>query len=520
MYEGMIFLAKLTHRYLAAIAAAVLLFTACGRGGTNENDDKGKNKTITLQMREISSFNPLSVTHHSVRDAFSLCYEPLFSIDDKITPKGVLAQSIDVSDDCMSAIIILKDSVLWHDGIKFTSGDVIHTINLIKENTSWEYFECVKYIESAEAIDPLSLRLRLSRPYGQIGYSLTFPIVAAHNDKLDTDIIGTGPYSFSKYTPATTLEFEDNKKWHGGEASCGKVSVNIIRDDNAATTAFNTGLINAVTDGVFDIENSTPKANTRTTIYPSTEYEYMAMNHKRKIFSSQAVRNAVSSAIDRSDIVENCYGGSAMAADSPIHPATEDVAESSLLSQYSLANAREMLFLEGYTLDEGTRLLKDADNKKMSFDLIVNEENSKRVSTAEIIMQQLFAAGIEVNVIKLPFEDYLARIKSGNFDAYLAGVRFQNLYDFEALLSGDGVLNNYGYSGDYMQLALSGLCSASGQDAMSDAVFNFEEVFLREQPVCGLLFCSKTLLTSENVMGKLMPTVNAPYRNIWRWSLR
>ncbi len=520
MYEGMIFVAKLTHRYLAVILAALLIFTSCGKTGENESGVKGEASVITLQMRPCDSFNPLSVSHHSVRDAFSLCYEPLFSVNDEIMLEGVLAQSIDVSDDCMSAIIILKDSVMWHDGVRFTSADVVHTVNLIKENSSWEYSGCVEYIESAETIDALSLRLRLSRPYGQIGYSLTFPIVAAHNDEPDTVMLGTGPYSFDKYTPATTLQLVRNEKWHGGDASSGKVSISIIRDNLAATTAFNTGLLSSVTDGVFDTENTPPKMNTRTTLYPSGEYEYMAMNHRREIFKSPTVRNAVSSAIDRGAIVKDSYGGSAMAADTPIHPAAKNVAESSLLSQYSLANASEMLFLEGYTLDEDTRLLKDSNNRKLSFNLLVNEENLKRVKTAELLTKQLFAAGIEVNVIKLSFDDYIERIENGNFDAYLGGTRLQNLYDFEALFSEDGKLNNYGYSGEYMQLALSGLCSAPGQDSLSDAVFNFEEVFLREQPVCGLVFRMGTLLTAENVMGKLLPGINAPYRNIWRWSLR
>lgn len=511
---------KLTYKHIAVLLAAVLLLSGCMKGNDADTHNKGADKTITLQMRQSDSFNPLSVTHHTVRDALSLCYEPLFSINGKIELDGVLARNIEVSDDCLSAVVILKDSVLWHDGVKFTSADVVNTINLLKENPSWEYAECVKYIDYAQTIDPLSLRIYLTRPYGQIGYSLTFPIVAAHNSNYDTEVVGTGAYRFQKYTPATTLELVRYDKWHGGDAVCGKVNISIIRDNMATTTAFNTGLISVVTDGVFDTENSAPKQNTRTTTYPSTQYEYMAMNHNRSIFASQTVRCAVSSAIDRTSIVKNCYGGNAMEANAPIHPAALDVAESSILSQYNLSGASEMLFLEGYTLDEGTRLLQDKNANKLSFTLLVNEENQNRIKTAQLLAQQLFAAGIEVNIKELPFDEYVAMIKSGNFDAYLGGTRLQNLYDFEALLSSDGTLNNYGYSGEYMQLALSALCSASGMDARSDAVFNFEEVFLREQPLCGLVFRMGSLMTDQNVMGKLMPEINAPYRNIWRWSLR
>ena len=511
---------KLTCKYIALLLSAVLLLSGCMKGDDTDRQNKGEDKTITLQMRQSDSFNPLSVTQHTVRDALSLCYEPLFSINDEIAAEGVLARNIEIADDCLSAVVMLKDSVLWHDSIRFTSADVVHTINLLKDNPSWEYSDCVKYIESAQAIDPLSLRINLSRPYGQIAYSLTFPIVAAHNKDINSKMLGTGAYCFSKYTPATTLEFVRNDKWHGGSAACSNVSVSIIRDNMAVTTAFNTGLISTVTDGVFDMENSTPRQNTRTTLYSSGEYEYMAMNHSHGIFSSQTVRCAVSSAIDRSAIVTDCYGGAAMEANAPIHPAAKNVSESSILSQYNLSGASEMLFLEGYTMNESTHLLTDKNGKKLSFTLLVNEENQSRIKTAQRLVQQLFAAGIEVNIKELPFDEYIEKIKSGSFDAYLGGTRLQNLYDYEALLSKDGALNNYGYSGEYMELALSALCSASGIDALGDALFNFEEVFLREQPVCGLVFRMGTLMTAENVMGKLMPQINAPYRNIWRWSLR
>ena len=117
----------------------------------------------------------------------------------------------------------------------------------------------------------------------------------------------------------------------------------------------------------------------------------------------------------------------------------------------------------------------------------------------------------------LPFEEYLERISNGNFDAYLGGTRFRNVYDFDALLSENGALNNYGYKSEYIEMALDALNTAPGQDSLSDAVFKLEELFVREQPVIGLLFKNRTLLVAENVNGDILPSVNAPYKNIDRW---
>lgn len=512
---------KKVLKYVSLILATAIILTGCG-GNKDKSGEAldGNTSPLVLQMREFSSFNPLTVSNHTVRDAFSLCYEPLFVIGENMKLEGVLASGIHIADDCKSAVITLKDSATWHDGVKFTSADVAYTISLLFNNPSWEYAECVKYIESVQTVSPVSLRLNLTRPYSQIGYSLYFPIVAAHNTSLEENMIGTGAYRFEKYQTSTLLEFKSYDKWHGGEAACASVSISIIRDDESATTAFNTGLINTITSGSFDLYNFTPKLNSRTTIYPSNSYEFLAFNHSRDVFSSPSVRSAVSTAIDRSLIVKDCYTGNAYAADAPVHPGSGLLSEASVIAGYSLTNAEEMLFLEGYSLEERTHLMKNEDGKELSFDILVNEENPDRIKAAASIQQQLSFLGIEVTVTQLPFEKYQKKIMEGSYDSYIGGVRLSNIYDYEFLLSETGELNKTGYYNEYMNLALAALSSAPSEDALSDAVLNFDEVFTREQPICGLCFRADTLITAENVLGKLQPKMNYPYKNIANWSIK
>lgn len=512
---------KNTLKYVAAALAVILLFCGCKENKSQQSHKTNENRAqVTMQMRMINSLNPLRAENQSVSDALSLCYEPLFSLNDALSPEGVLARSINISDDCKSAIITLKDSVLWHDKIKFTSADVVHTISLLKDSTHLEYSDCVKYIESAQSVDPLTVKITLSRPYGQIAYSLYFPIVAAHNENPEENIIGTGPYKMEKYIPSVSLDFKRFDSWHGGEAACESISVAIMKDNETATASFNAGIINTITGKSFDSENNTPKSNARTTLYPSEEYEFIAFNSQRKIFSSAAVRNAISCGIDRSLIVAECYNGAAHPANVPVHPQIGQTAVSPLLVEYNLSGAIEMLFLEGYSLNESTNLLENEKGENLSFTLLVNSENQSRVKCAQLLSTQLLAAGIQINIKEADFNEYTRIIKEGSYDAYIGGTRLGNIYDFEFLLSPDGKLNYFGYAGEYINLALSAIASAPTSDSLSDAVANFEEVFLREQPVCGLVFKKEMLITSESIMGKLMPQMYFPYRNIARWSVK
>ncbi len=498
----------------------ILASAAFGCSCAKEESEKPKESradVISIQMREPQSLNPLAADNHSIRDGLSLCYEPLFEIGEDMNTEGVLARNIEVSDDCTSAVVTLKDSVLWHDGVSFTSSDVAHTVNLLKENPSWEYYQCIKNIESVQTIDPLSLQITLKRPYGQIAYSLTFPIVAAHNNELDENIIGTGAYCFEKYNPATMIELKSFDRWHGGEAKIPKVNITVIRDAQTATTSFNTGLINAITSETFDSENNVPKDKTLITPYPHTQYEYLAFNHNKKPFDSQIVRNAISSAIDREAIVKDCYAQNAAITNLPLHPMARGTEASSNASGYSLANTNELLFMEGFVKDEKSGVLRDKNSKEFTFKLLVNSENQSRIKSANLISRQLFAAGINVVVKEADFDEYEALIKRGEFDAYIGGTRILNLYDFEFLLSKDGVLNNYGYDSEQMEAVLKAISSAPSDESRVSALLNFEEIFLREQPICGIAFKTENLMTAENLTGSIKPGLNNPYRNISLW---
>lgn len=505
------------HLMLLIIILASAVFVCSCAKEESENPKKSQGDVISIQMREPQSLNPLAADNRSIRDGLSLCYEPLFEIGDDMKTEGVLARNIEVSDDCLSVVVTLKDSVLWHDGVSFTSSDVVHTINLLKENPSWEYSECVKNIESVQAIDPLSLQITLKRPYGQLAYSLTFPIVAAHNNELDENIIGTGAYCFEKYNPATMIELKSFDRWHGGEAKIPKVNITVIRDAQTATTSFNTGIINAITTETFDSENSIPREKTLITPYPNTQYEYLVFNHNKRPFDSQIVRSAISSAIDREAIARECYAQNAEITNLPLHPMARGTEASSNATGYSLANTNELLFMEGFIKDEKTGVLRDKNSKEFTFRLLVNSENQSRIKSANLISRQLFAAGINVVVKEADFDEYEALIKRGEFDAYLGGTRLLNLYDFEFLLSKDGVLNNYGYNGEQMEAVLKAISSAPSDESRVSALLNFEEVFLREQPICGIAFKNENLMTAENLAGNIKPGLNTPYRSISQW---
>ena len=510
---------KKIYAILAAVIALVLALSGCaGKNKHEVNKKGGRYETIYLEMRATSTLDPLKTDKKSVRDVLFLCYEPLFVLDENLSPKGVIAKSWSMNDECTSVTVSIKEDIFWHDGKKLTSKDVVYTVNKIKETEDCAYAFLLKYVDSVQAVDSYTVRFNLSRKYAQFVYSLTFPILPSHKRSLVEQIDGSGAYMLDEYRQNDSLKLKKFNKWHGGDALTESIEVSVVRDAEAASALFRSGMLSAITSGSLDLGNYALKKDDACIDYPAARYEYMVFNHSSGFFSSAGVRSAISNAIDREKIVEECFGGHASVSNIPLHPLAKNTAPSPTFSAYDMNAALEMLFYEGYTLNEKSGLLTNENGFSVSFRLLVNSDNPQRCRCAELIASQLLKTGITVRIIYEDYDKYMVRIQNGEYDAYLAGTQMGNIFDFEFLLSESGELNNYGYSGEYMELALSNIASSPSRDSLENAMLNFSEVFMREQPVCGIAFM-KDSIVSKTVIKGVNPLLGMPFNGAAEWKI-
>ena len=73
--------------------------------------------------------------------------------------------------------------------------------------------------------------------------------------------------------------------------------------------------------------------------------------------------------------------------------------------------------------------------------LLVNQENTFKVSAAEHIAQALSDFDLQIQVEALPWEEYAAALAAGNFDLYYGEVRLPANWDLSALVGTGGSLN-------------------------------------------------------------------------------
>ena len=114
-------------------------------------------------------------------------------------PEPNLATSWSTSDDATEWIFKLRDGVKFHDGSDFDAGDVVYSLNHIRDpERDSPAASVIAMVDTFEAVDPLTVKMTLSAPYADLALQLMDYririIPEGSADTIATSGIGTGPF--------------------------------------------------------------------------------------------------------------------------------------------------------------------------------------------------------------------------------------------------------------------------------------------------------------------------------------
>ena len=166
---------------------------------------------------------------------------------------------------------------------------------------------------------------------------------------------------------------------------------------------------------------------------------YIGVNLSNEQLSLNALRQAISSGLDRKEICRDGYYNNALPANGFFNPAWEAVKSVQNINlqankEITVENLEEI----GYNKLDSEGVRTNSAGKKLKFELLVNKENRLRVSAAKIIASRLSEYGISVRVAEKSFADYTAALSSGNFQLYLAEVAITPNMDISSLVTEGG----------------------------------------------------------------------------------
>ncbi len=389
---------------------------------------------IEASIGEPSNLLPVLASDSASSDINSLVYNGLVRYDKNLKLEGELADSWEISPDNLTITFHLRHGVKWHDGALFTSADVLFTYRTyIDPKTPTAYAESFRQVAHAEAPDPFTFRVSYEKPYAPALESWGTAILPKHllegkditKSPLSRAPIGTGPYKFVEWAPGEKLVLEANPDYYEGKPYIHRVVYRIIPDQSTQFLELQSGGIDAMglTPIQYQTQTDTPAFKRQFTKYKylAFAYTYLGYNLRRPMFQDRRVRQALSYAINKQEIIDGVLLGLGEVATGPYKPDTWVYNPDVQRYPYDPAKAKALLAEAGWRDSDGDGIL-DKDGRPLAFTIVTNQGNDLRVKCGEIIQRRFREIGVDVKLRVIEWASFLKEfINPGNFDATILG---------------------------------------------------------------------------------------------------
>lgn len=472
-----------------------------------------KENSITVGVTLLDTYNPLLTESSTAKNMLSFIFEPLFSLDNKQSMVGVLAQSYNIAVDGKSFRINLKPNVIWHDGTEFTAADVVYTVNTIKA-MGGRYKSNVKNISSVSEIDSHTVSVSFDRPVPEPAALMTFPIIKNASAKNDFKPIGTGPF-FLDYDKLTAFE-----AYHGGAVQLADIKIKSVPDKEKFVSLFNASVIDIASSDMLDMKSYTPRGNANVLDFTSNRMVMLGFNTQSTVFKYPEARKSVSLLLDRRNIASHTYFSRAEAVNYAVNPTSKYYPEKSEKFTADVSAAENELKNGGWK-EDSRGVYYYADNVGMTYfsvTILVNESNPERVAIAEALSSAMTKVGMRNSVIKCSAEEFEQRIDVGNYDVFVGETELQPNNDLtDMLFSG---INMFGYSDSETDILLEQLCILKNENDKTNISRNLYERIKSECPFAPICFMKESLVTSAKLKSGVTPSVADFVRQTEKWSVK
>lgn len=444
---------------------------------------------FSLPYAHELTLDPITCADGMQQVLSSLVCEGLFRLGPDFEPIPWLCETYTYDAETFTYVLNLRD-VRFSDGTPLTGNDVKTALN--RARTSERYAPRLTQIASVSA-DETSITVTLSSANTAFPSLLDVPIPKAGTESFP---VGTGPYLLSLENSTAWL-IANQSWWQGITQPMHRIALVEASDQDTMLYRFTSHDVQLITA---DLIGTDPISATGSIAYQdadTTILQYLGCNVNREPLNDAAFRRLLSQGIDRSYLVSAFLSGHGVPAQFPISPRSP-LYPADLEQPYSPAEFTAALENSGFSVNR-------------TLVLLVNEENSFKVSAAQQIAATFSGFGIPMTVRILPWSEYTAALAAGEFDLYYGEVKLTADWNLSPLLGTDAALNYGAWTDPLFDQYLSNSLSAVDRPAALERLCSY----LRNQaPILPICFKSTSVLLQTDVLEGLEPTMNEPFYNL------
>lgn len=398
----------------------------------------GSTIVVALAAAPVS-LDPADHRDRSTETILRNMFDGLVTRDTRSGVHLELAESLEWLDDTTLRVKV-REGVKFHNGDEMTADDVVFTFERIINENAIEYPEphssprkgLITPLESIEKVDDYTVIMHFNAPWPPAMQLLVHQQIVpkAYLEEVGTEgfiknPVGTGPFKFvAARDGLDEIEMERFDDYYGGSpelepvgpACVDRVIFRVIPEASTRAAALLAGevqIIQAVPSDMIgrlsEIDNIVVKTAA------GTQPKWVELNVGQPPFDDVRVRQALNYLIDKDLLIEEIYGGRAVALPGPLSPYNNFVNKNLQLYPYDPDKAMQLLAEAGWTDSNGDGIL-DKDGQPFSFTLDTLEEHR---GLAEAVANLLQDAGIDASVRFWEYSVIQQQLLAGERQAYL-----------------------------------------------------------------------------------------------------
>jgi peptide/nickel transport system substrate-binding protein len=366
---------------------------------------------------EPDKMNPLTTYSTEANEVLQLIYDKLNDYDAQLQIQPGLAE--ETTAEGSGITYKLRQGVTWHDGKPFTADDVVFTFNLIHDQGNTSYAVWLADMTDVKATDASTVVVTFKRPQA-FDPGLAIPILPQHIwdgmsvadvQKFANDTpVGTGPFTFGSWKRGQTVSVERNPDFWGTAPGASSIIWVLYQNEDVMAQGLRGSEVDilaevppTIWDGLSDVSGLKPVS------LPGFSFHHIGINVSTNpksggnpLLLDKNVRQALSLAVDRNQLVEIGLAGHGRPGDALLPPAFGDykwtpTADQSLNAKPDQAN--QLLDQTGYTMNsDGVR---EKSGKALEFRLIAIESTTVDVRAAQLFADAAKQVGIKLNLSTL-----------------------------------------------------------------------------------------------------------------------
>ncbi|MFT8606753.1 MAG: peptide ABC transporter substrate-binding protein [Liquorilactobacillus ghanensis] len=528
--------------WLAMTVVGCLFLAACGKSTSGSAGNLADKQVINWdEPSELPTMNISTATDTISFDMLNNTGEGLYRIGKNSKIESGIAKATKITNNGLKYTFTLRKNAKWSNGDPVTAKDFVYSWQrTVKPSTGAEYAYLFDGIKNADAIVAgkkaantlgikadgrykLVVTLEKHVPYFKLlmGFPVFFPqnktVVEKYGSKYGTASkysVYNGPFVMTGWTGSnlTWSLKKNNDYWDKKSVKLSKINFKV---NKSTTTSYNLYQSGKLDETLLGAEQAKQLSNSKDfTPRKESRINYLEYNQTEKEFQNKKIREAISLAINRTQLVKKVLGDGSTTASGIVSTGLASykgkdfvtAAKTSAGISYNKQKAKQ-LWQEG---------LKELGVKKFDFTLLADDTDSAK-NVSEYIQSQLEEnlPGINVSVENVPFKTRLTRAENGNFQVVLSGwgADFSDPITFLQLFTSDNSYNDGKWkNAQYDKLInASGSTNATNQAKRWQNMVDASKILMKDQGIAPLYQQTQATLIKSKIKGLIYNSAGVNY---------